>query len=120
MGTLMSNVFWAFGEKRYATYEDFVVAVTDYNKKVNTDASGWDPNKQISTAPLTVVFEAAWRDEDDMIEVAVGESNKSLSMGEVLFTLNNATVEFFKDAEQHFFEGLAARGGTRYELLVGS
>jgi len=32
----------------------------------------------------------------------------------------NATVEFFKCAERRFFEGLAARNGTAYELLVGS
>jgi hypothetical protein len=66
------------------------------------------------------VYEAGWKDEDDTIETVLGERGKALTMGEALFTLNNATVEFFKDADHHFFEGLAARGGTEYELLVGS
>ncbi len=120
MSTLMKNVYWVLGQKQYAAYKDFVIAATDYNKKISPGSSGWDPDKRISNVPITVVYEAGWKDEDDTIEVVLGERNKVLTMGKALFTINNATVEFFKDADHRFFEGLAARGGTEYELLVGS
>jgi hypothetical protein len=120
MSTLMSNVYWALGRKKYAAYGDFVAAVSDYNQKVSPGSSGWDPEKQISQTPITIVYEAGWKDEDDTIEVVLGERGKPLTMGQALFTLNNATVEFFEDADHCFFEGLAPRDGTEYELLTGS
>lgn len=116
----MSNVYWALGQKKYSAYDDFVAAVNEYNQKIGPDSTEWDPNKQISKTPITVVYEAGWKDEDDTIEVVLGKRGKTLTMGEALFTLNNKTVEFFKDADHHFFEGLAAGEGTVYELLVGS
>jgi hypothetical protein len=118
--TLMSNVYWALGQRKYTAYDDFVAAVTEYTKKISPGSSGWDPDKEISEVPITVSYEALWKDEDDTIEVVLGKPGKALTMAEALFTLNNATVEFFKDADHHFFEGLAARRGTDYELLVGS
>ena len=120
VSTLMSNVYWALGQKKYASYDAFVAAVTDYNQKISPDSSGWDPNKQITKTPITVVYEADWKDEDDTIRLVLGERGTALTMGKALFTLNNATVEFFKEADHHFFEGLAAREGAEYKLLVGS
>lgn len=120
MSTLMSNVYWAFGQKKYTVYADFVAAVTDYNQKIGPDSTQWDPDKQIAKAPITVVYEAGWKDEDDTIEIVLGKRGKALTMGEALFTLNNATVEFFADADHHFFEGLETQEGTEYQLLIGS
>jgi hypothetical protein len=117
--TLMSNVYWALGQNEFSDYGDFVAAVTRYNQ-IYADSARWEPDKQISSAPITVVYEAAWKDEDDRLEVVLGERGKVLTMGEMLFRLNNATVEFFKGSDHCFFEGLAVLGGTEYTLLVGS
>lgn len=116
----MSNVYWALGQKKYTTYDGFVSEVTDNNQEISPDSTEWNPNKQISKTPITVVYEAGWKDEDDTIEVVLGKRGRALTMGEALFTLNNETVEFFKDADHRFFEGLAASEGTKYKLLVGS
>ena len=120
MSTLVTNVYWTLGVTKYAAYEGFIAAVSDYNSKINPATSKWDPNQEITEGPITVVYEAAWKDDDDTIEVDVGEPGKALTMGRLLFTLNNATVDFFKDAGSRFFEGLALVDGTRYELMVGS
>jgi len=70
--------------------------------------------------PIRVVYEAGWKDEDNTIELDVGEPGKALTMGLLLFTINNATCDFFKDADKQFFEGLALAHGAEYELMVGS
>jgi len=120
MNTLMNNVYWVLGRKHYIAYDDFVAAVSDYNQRISPGSSGWDPEKQISDTPIIVTYEAGWKDEDDTIEVALGEPGKALTMGEALFHLNNATIEFFKGADCCFFEGLTGLGGARYRLSVGS
>lgn len=120
MKRLMSNISWVLGRKEYATYEDFIGAVTDYNKKLNAQGSMWDPNHEVAIGPIKVVYEALWKDDDDTIEVEIGETGTKLTMGQILYQLNNATYEFFKDADQRFFEGLAAMKGAEYELLIGS
>jgi hypothetical protein len=120
MNTLMAYVYWVLGKKKYADYDGFIAAVSNYNKKINAAKSEWDPNQEIARGPLTVVYEALWKDEDDTIELDVGQSGQALTMGRLLFTLNNATVDFFADADKRFFEGLALIEGTTYELIVGS
>lgn len=115
----MSNVYWALGQKKYTSFNDIVAAVNEYNQKIGPDSTEWDPNKQISKTLITVVYEAGWKDEDDTIEVVLGKRGKTLTMGEALFTLNNKTVEFFKDADHHFFEGLAAGEGKRGRKVRG-
>lgn len=120
MTELMTNVYWVFGKKSYAAYEEFVAAVTAYNKKISATNSRWDPNLEIARGPIKVCYEALWKDEDDTIELVIGKPDTPLTMGQVLFELNNATVEFFQDADRRFFEGLTLIQGVEYELHTGS
>ncbi|MBI2804114.1 MAG: hypothetical protein HYX68_03920 [Planctomycetes bacterium] len=106
MCTLMTNVYWVLGKKSHASSDDFVAAVTDYNKKIDPVNSKWNPTQAVAFGSITVVFEALWKDEDAKVNLEIGEPNQVLTMGSVLFTLNNATVDFFKDADHCFFEGL--------------
>ena len=53
------------------------------------------------------------------ISVDIGDESQSLKMGQILFTLDNATYDFFEDADHHFFEGLLV-SVDKYELLIGS
>jgi hypothetical protein len=117
---LMSNIYWGLGANTYDTYESFIAAVTEYNKAINPVKSKWAPNQEIAIGPIRVVYEAGWKDEDDTIELNIGEPGRALTMGMVLFTLNNRTYDFFKDADKHFFEGLELTNGAEYELMVGS
>jgi hypothetical protein len=116
----MVNVYWVFGRKKYDGYDEFVAAVTDYNKKINATKTKWDPNQEVSQRPVKVVYEAPWKDEDDTVELDIGEPGAALTMGRLLFTLNNATFDFFKDTDTRFFEGLTLVDGAKYELEVGS
>jgi hypothetical protein len=117
---LMTNVFWTLGGKRIAAYDEFIRAVSEYNQKISAAKTAWKPSQVVATGPITVVYEAMWKDEDDTIEVKIGEPGKSLTMGEILFALNNETADLFEGADHRFFEGLSPVGGGKYELVVGS
>ena len=120
MSVLMKRVYWALGEKTYATYEDFVAAVAEYNNVIAPEGNEWNPNQVVSANPIKVMYEALWKDEDDTIDLDIGTPNIPVTMGQILFALNNATCNFFRDADTHFFEGLALINDTTYELMVGS
>jgi hypothetical protein len=117
---LMTNVFWSLGGKKFAVYDEFIRVVSEYNQKISAAKTAWKPNHVVASGRITVVYEAMWKDEDDTIEVEIGESGKSLTMGKILFALNNETADFFKDADHRFFEGLSPVGGVKYELVIGS
>jgi hypothetical protein len=120
---LMRNIFWTLGRNKYKTYDDFIVAVRDYNKDICRDIgliSSWNPDEEISQQAILVVYEAGWKDEDDTISLEIGEENQVLTMGKFLFSLNNITYDFFKDANHCFFEGLELVNGNKYELWIGS
>jgi hypothetical protein len=116
----MCNVYWTLGSKKYDTYEEFVVAVTEWNQLIDPGRSAWAPDQVVAQGPVTVSYEALWKDEDDTIELTIGEPGQTLTMGRLLFELHNATVAFFADADARYFEGLAQVDGKEYELLVGS
>jgi hypothetical protein len=120
MQVLMQNVYWAFARQNISNYNDFVVAVTAYNNDVAPDESEWEPDSVVAQGVIKVVFEAGWKDEDDELELNIGQPGKPLTMGTLLFELNTATFDFFKDADGCFFEGLAPVGDNVFELLIGS
>jgi hypothetical protein len=120
---LMRNMSWTFGRKQYEVYDDFIIAVTDYNNEIYQDigeTSSWNPDEEISKYPIWVTYEAGWKDEDDTIRLEIGEENQPLMMGRLLFLLNNTTYDFFKDADCCFFEGLELVNDNEYELWMGS
>lgn len=117
---LMSDVYWTLGSKKYDTHEGFVTAVAEWNQLINPGRSAWAPEQIVAEGPITVTYEALWKDEDDTIELTVGEPGQPLTMGRLLFELHNASVAFFADADARYFEGLARVDDKEYELLVGS
>lgn len=120
MKTIMKRVYWALGGETYATYDDFITAVTEYNNTIDPDGNEWDPDHIVSMDPIKVVYEASWKDENDSVDLSIGAPGTPVTMGRVLFTINNETYEFFRETDTHYFEGLAFMGGKRYELIVGS
>ncbi|MEJ5309942.1 MAG: tetratricopeptide repeat protein [Anaerolineae bacterium] len=117
---LMRDVYWVLGDKKYTTYQTFVAAVTEYNNAIAPGKHGWNPDEVVSLTPIKVVYEAMWKDEDDTIDLDIGIAGVPVTMGQLLFALNNATYDFFSDADSRYFEGLDWVKGTTYELLVGS
>ncbi|PSB58228.1 hypothetical protein [Chamaesiphon polymorphus] len=119
----MRNILWTLGRKKYKTYDDFIVAVTDYNNYICREpglTNSWNPDEEISQQSILVVYEAGWKDEDATISLEIGEDDRALTMGRFLFSLNNTTYDFFKDADCCFFEGLELVNGNKYELWTGS
>lgn len=120
MGDLMRKVFWTLGRRPYADYDEFVRAVSEYQAQVSPAGSGWLPDAVLAPGPITVTYTAMWKDVDDSLAVPLGEPGRLLTMGRALFELNNATVEFFADADHRFFEGLMPRTPGVYQLSTGS
>ncbi len=120
MGDLMRNVYWALGGHRYPSYDEFVRAVSEYQAEISPEDTDWVPDAVLAPGPITVTYTAGWKDADDSLEVPLGEPGRPLTMGRALFELNNATVEFFADADHHFFEGLVPAAPGVYRLCIGS
>jgi hypothetical protein len=116
---VMTNVYWLLGRERIPEYDKFVDAVTSYNNEIAPERTEWDPDQVISQEPVRIVFEAMWKDEDDTIDLRVGSPGEPVTMGEVLYTLNNETVEFFA-LGSNFFEGLSRGNGDTLHLWIGS
>jgi hypothetical protein len=117
---VMGNVFWVLGKKQYESYDLFITAVTEYNNKIAPARNEWQPDREISPQPIRVFYEAMWKNEDDTISIDIGDNDRALTMGRLLFALNNLTSDFFKDADARYFEGFAILNNRNYELLVGS
>jgi len=117
---LLTGVYWALGDKKYTTYQAFVAAVTEYNSAMAPGKHGWDPDQVVSLTPVKVVYEAMWKDEDDTIDLDIGMAGVPVTMGQLLFALNNATCDFFMDADSRYFEGLDWVSGATYQLRIGS
>jgi hypothetical protein len=116
----MRRVFWTLGRRRYAGYDAFVRAVSEYQAQISPEDNDWAPDAVLAPGPITVTYTAMWKDVDDTLEVPLGEAGRPLSMGRALFELNNATVEFFADADHCFFEGLVPVSPGVYRLRTGS
>ncbi|MCA9974853.1 MAG: hypothetical protein KC413_03860 [Anaerolineales bacterium] len=116
----MKQVYWALGSVVHATYAAFIAEVTQYNNMISPGRHEWNPDQIITTKPIRVVYEALWKDEDDTIDLNIGTPDTPLTMGQILFAINNETYDFFKETSPHYFEGLAFKGGNTYELVIGS
>lgn len=117
---LMNDVYWSLGQRKFDQYEHFVAAVTEHNERISPGNHGWQPEREIFPTPMTVTYEARWKDDDDVLELVIGEPGQKLMMGIFLFELNNLSCEFFADADEHFFEGLDPKSQTEFSLIVGS
>ena len=116
----MNDVYWPLGQRKFDQYDNFVRAVTEHNEHIAPGNNGWQPEREIFSTPITVTYEAGWKDEDDLLELVIGEFGRKLMMGNFLFELNNQSCDFFADADKHFFEGLDPQSQTRFSLIVGS
>jgi hypothetical protein len=117
---LMRDVYWKLGGCQTADYEEFVRAVSEYQELIDPEEHGWAPEAVIAPGPITVTYTADWKDEDDTMELHLGEPGQPLTMGRALHELNNATVEFFGDADHIYFEGLVPTAPGVYEISIGS
>jgi len=122
MSTMMSDVYWALGGKHYPSYEAFVAAVSEHNQAIAAGTSGWDPERVVASEPeIRIVYEAMWKSEDDVLDVLVSARGEGgVTMGEVLYGLHEASVEFFANADHRFFEGLSRIDDTTWRLRTGS
>lgn len=103
---LLQNVYWSLGTA-YPSYEAFVQEATDYNNRINPNHQ-WDPEKVVvPQAKASIYYEAMWKDEDDLLVIEIAsQDGLGIKMGELLFKINNDSVDFFAEAGSMFFEGL--------------
>lgn len=121
MQSYMKRVFWSLGRRTYATYDDFVTAVSAHQQEIAPGKNDWAPEQIVAErGPITIVYEAMWKNEDDTLEIIVGDAHGPVTMGTLLFELNNQSREFFADADHRFFEGLSSSDGKTFRLRTGS
>lgn len=105
---ILDNIFWRFGHKKYGSYNDFIKEAKDYNEILAPERE-WNPNeKLIPLGKILIQYKADWKEdgnEELEIEIKAGDG-KILKMGEILYALNNQSVDFFKDEEFSYFQGL--------------
>lgn len=120
----MADVYWRFGKKTYQDYSKFCEAVASYNdrinKAINRSESGWEPSREVADGPIQVTYEAGWMDdqEDATLTVDLGEPGARLSMGQILFALQNAI--FSRTRIIVSSRGSGPMEGGRYHLITGS
>ena len=117
---LMQNIYWSLGGDQFSSYDEFVEEVRRYNQRVAPDSTTWNPDQIVCTGPVTIVYEALWKDEDNTLEVVVSTAKEPISMGQLLFTLHNESTEFFSGADHCFFEGLEEAKAEILWLRTGS
>jgi hypothetical protein len=120
--TLMRNVSWSLGVKKYKVYKKFVADVTEDNMALHPEGNEWEPDRIVSDNFIRVMCEAPWKRKDNILYLTIGEPDTPLTMGRLLFELNNATFEFFRHGDHHFFEGFGPMptNSIAYPLYVGS
>lgn len=119
MAAFMTNVFWAFGGTSYSSYQDFETAVSLYQQQISPDTTQWNPSAVLAKGPIRVMYEAMWRNENDHLNIAIGEPGEDVTMGQILFALHNGSVDFF-DGDHRFFEGISEMKPSVYQLWIGS
>ena len=126
MKDLMQNVFWSLGSaKRKDSYEEFIWEVSGYNNELFESLSKWNPDEVIFDGPqLRIVHLAYSKNADNRLEIIVEAKNgKSITMGEILFSIHNKSVGFFEGVSA-YFEGLTLTtskdGIPTYTLWTGS
>lgn len=103
---MLSKVYWSFGT-HFESYEEFIQKVTTYNEGISKTHE-WNPEQVITQSSKVVIYyEALWRNENDLLKVSIHtEDGNDITMGKLLYTLNNESVDFFSDIGLVFFEGL--------------
>lgn len=116
----MRKVYWQQGIDKFSSLEDFVAEVELYNQAIAPELTEWNSKQVICTGPITIRYEALWKDEEDLLEVIVSTVEEPITMGQLLFRLHNESVEFFRDTDHCFFEGFEeSQPGTLW-LCIGS
>lgn len=103
---VMSNTRWAFYGGKYASQEDFVRAVTQYQTDMKTE---WDPEQIVLPyKEVTILYEYRDEDEEDQTEedFNLTADKDFFTAGELLFKIHNQVVEKLENDDHHFFEGL--------------
>ncbi len=120
---VMKKVYWSF-TKKYTNYDEFITEVTRYNNDLS-EQNKWEPEEVVvNSEGMMVRYGAFWKDEDDEITITIHSNGKSyITMGEILFQLNNGLIDFLGNTDA-FFEGLIQKEikgeVTYYELLIGT
>jgi hypothetical protein len=116
---LLRSVYWSFGTTNYTSFDEFSAAVTERNEFISPKGHAWVPGKVVSEGPVRILFEAMWKDEDDVIDMSIGKEGEALTMGQLLYELHQNTRDFW-GKHPGFFEGLSHHSDHTYFLLVGT
>jgi len=130
-----SHVIWVFDGKPFASEAECTAAVTEYHNSISSKLKEpgptWDPQQLLLKSPRVKIRHERWDDEHD--EEAEAETVIELSTrnpagftaGELMFKMHYAVVEYLRDMDHRFYEGLildedASGPVPLYEIMLGS
>jgi hypothetical protein len=130
---IMPDVIWVFDGKPFATESDCTAAVTGYHediyKRMNKRGVAWDPQKLVLKSTRVKIRHERWDDDEEgegesVIELSTRNST-GFTAGELMFKMHNAVVEYLRDMDHKFYEGLeldedASGDIPLYEIMLGS
>ncbi len=104
---ILEAINWKFGRKKYKTSSAFYADLKEYNEILSPELD-IDPSEKIVEASQIVInFDADWKDENASLSIDIkSQYNEPLTIGEVLYTLNEESFEFFQEEEIAYFKGI--------------
>ncbi len=130
---IMPEVIWVFDGKPFPKEADCTAAVTEYHDDICNRAGkrgvSWDAHEVVLKSPRVKIRHERWDDDEEgegesVIELST-DNPAGFTAGELMFKMHNAVVEYLRDMDHKFYEGLAldddATGDVPlYEIMLGS
>jgi hypothetical protein len=130
---IMLHVIWAFDGKPFASEADCTTAIREHHddicKRIKRDVA-WDPQELVLKSTCVKIRHERWDDDNEegeaetVIELST-PNPAGFTAGELMFKMHNAVVEYLRDMDHKFYEGLVldedATGEVPlYEIMLGS
>lgn len=107
------NIAWKFEGRKYPSYKDFSKAVIEYNRCLDKDINEEDLQRIIVNAPaFTLIYDNRSFGENFTYTIEA-DNKKNLSIGEVLWKLNDHLSEKNILVRHCYFEGICPDGYVR-------
>jgi hypothetical protein len=130
---IMPDVIWVFDGKPFASEAECTAAITEYHddiyKRMKKRGIAWDPRELVLKSPRVKIRHERWDDDEEGDAETVIELSASnpagFTAGELMFKMHNAVVEYLRDMDHKYYEGLvldddAAGSVPLYEIMLGS
>ena len=125
-GVLLDEVQWDYDQKVYPDYQEFYLALKNYNKELDQDINE-EILYRLNFKKVNIEFNYAEKVNGEWVDVRkrfeIESSQEVFNELELLYLLNNAIYHLFRNYNHIHHEGLELIESTKeltYELMLGS